>query len=130
MHFANRPASTISCIINTINVTTTDMIYPPPEAIGSEDAFKKFVRDQGPLGSTFNDLLMNYLIAKYRRDDTLSKVFARDPNTRESRDAHASGPPSLIGEGERTRSAWLEQFLLDPQPIRPMAKLAACRDPT
>ncbi len=108
---------------NTIDVATTDMIYPPPEAIGSEDAFKKFVRDQGPLGGTFNDLLMNYLIAKYRRDDTLSKVFARDPNTRESSNAHASGPPSLIGEGERTQSAWLEQFLLDPQPIRPMAKL-------
>ena len=35
----------------------------------------------------------------------------------------ASGPPSLIGQGERTQTAWLTHFLLDPQPIRKMAVL-------
>src|SRR5262249_23140171 len=37
--------------------------------------------------------------------------------------ARAAGPPSLVGQGEKTQSAWLYQFLLNPQPIRRLTVL-------
>ncbi len=71
------------------------------------------------LGGTFGDLLVPYLIDIYKDQ----KQFEADPNTGDNSYARASVPPLLDREGEKVQPNWLFQFLRNPSPIRPMAKL-------
>jgi cytochrome c2 len=96
---------------DTLLVPTEDMIYPPPAVAKYEDKLQAFERDQGPFGGAFGNLLAVYL----------NKKSPLDYKTVD--EARASGPPYLMGEGERVQPTWLYQFLLDPQPIRKMAVL-------
>jgi len=104
---------------NYVRVPAADMIYPPPAVFASRESMHR-LKDLGPLGGTFSDILLNYLVAK---DKGKSTEFYKLDQQGDSNYARAAGPPSLVGQGERTQSAWLNQFLLDPQPIRRMAVL-------
>src|SRR5262249_36491944 len=87
-----------------------EMIYPPAEVVKSPERLAAFEKATGPLGGAFADLLAEYLAKK----DPTTYEDATKGNTR------ASVPPNLLAEGERTQPNWLLQFLLNPQPIRPM----------
>jgi cbb3-type cytochrome oxidase cytochrome c subunit len=50
------------------------------------------------------------------------KKYPVDPDG-ESAEARAALPPSLIGQGERTQTEWLYQFLLNPTKVRKLAIL-------
>ncbi len=90
------------------NLPKKDILYPPPEALQSEESLKAFLHDHGPYGGTFSNLLADFL-AKKNPDKF------KAPNSGEARIA---GPPILIGQGERTQGEWLYPFLLKPEPIR------------
>jgi cbb3-type cytochrome oxidase cytochrome c subunit len=93
------------------------VVYPPPEALKTQETLTAFLREQGPYGGAFTDLLAKYLVDKnpdkYKGQE--------DPNgapPKFSGEARIAGPPILIGQGERTQSEWLYKFLLKPEPIR------------
>jgi mono/diheme cytochrome c family protein len=96
-------------------VPPKDMIYPPADVVSDKDKLAAFLRDQGPYGGAFTDLLVNFLADKDK------KTYERDRG--DSPKARIAAPPILIGQGERTQGNWLYQFLLDPQPIRRMTVL-------
>ncbi|MBM4070674.1 MAG: cytochrome c [Planctomycetes bacterium] len=90
------------------------MIYPPREALSSPEKLKAFMKEQGPYGGTFADLLVPYLISK--------KDYPKN-EMGDSADARIEVPPSLLGQGERTQTDWLYQFLLNPTQVRRMTVL-------
>src|SRR5262249_39249067 len=67
-------------------------------------------------GGTFSDLLTKYLTERSPED------YPKDAEG-DNLTARSSGPPPLLWEGEKVQPSWLFQFLLNPQPIRPMAVL-------
>lgn len=69
-----------------------------------------------PFGGYFADLMVPYLQRKDRER-------YKEASGGGSGEARASLPPSLIGQGERTQSDWLYQFLLDPHAVRKMSIL-------
>jgi mono/diheme cytochrome c family protein len=81
------------------------------------DQVKQVLESQLQLGGRFSDLMVPYLVKKD------SSVYKPDQITKDSPQARASLPPSLIGEGERTQPQWLYQFLLDPTVVRRMTIL-------
>src|SRR5262249_44503311 len=70
---------------------------------------KDLLAQAPPQGGAFAALLVDYLRARFKEDYTGNKES----------DAPASAPPALLYEGEKVQPAWLFQFLLNPQPIRP-----------
>lgn len=107
-----------------IRILPKDVIYPPPAALKSEETLKAFLRDQGPYGGAFADLLVNYLIDKNSKssDTVIRDIFKRELDGDNS-NARIAAPPLLVGQGERTQSEWLYTFLLDPFPVRKMSVL-------
>jgi mono/diheme cytochrome c family protein len=90
-----------------------DVTYPPQTALESQEKLDAFMKEQGPFGGAFTDLLAQYLAQK-------------DPDKykgAESGEARISGPPVLIGQGERTQGDWLNDFLQNPQRIRKLTVL-------
>src|SRR5207302_8830855 len=85
-----------------------------------KEALDVFLKDKGPFGGTFANLLVDYLVAKDKSNAT--PLFTRDPDGDSSK-ARAAVPPILLGQGERTQSKWLYEFLLNPQPVRKMVVL-------
>jgi mono/diheme cytochrome c family protein len=70
-----------------------------------------------PLGGTFGNLLVDYLIALDKSKPDAEK-FYKDPDA-----ARPAVPPVLLREGEKVQPVWLYQFFLNPIKIRPMARL-------
>jgi hypothetical protein len=97
-----------------LNLPTGSMVYPPAEVLTSKEKLAAFLKTRGPFGGTFADLLVPYLISK--KDYPKNEVG-------DSSDARIEVPPSLIGQGERTQTEWLYQFLLNPQSVRRMTVL-------
>ncbi len=98
-----------------LTLPTKDMVYPPQGAMASNEKLEAFMRDRGPYGGAFADLLVPYLTSK--KENYAKNEFG------DSSDARAELPPSLIGQGERAQTEWLYQFLLNPQPLRRMTVL-------
>jgi hypothetical protein len=71
------------------------------------------------LGGHFADLLSNFLIQVHKD----RKEYEPDVSFRDNGYARVSSPPPLHREGERVQPNWLFEFLRNPQPIRPMARL-------
>jgi mono/diheme cytochrome c family protein len=79
------------------------------------------IDEVAPLGGHFSDMLGPVFIHLYTKEDSVKEVtfvakFGEDY-------ARAFLPPSLLREGEKVQPNWLFQFLKNPQPIRPMARL-------
>ena len=84
---------------------------------------RTFLRDKGTFGGDFANLLSKYLADKVKGDSAgEARYGSLDPSGANARGL-ASAPPSLIGQGERTQTAWITRFLLDPQPVRRMTVL-------
>jgi hypothetical protein len=97
-----------------------DMLYPPPAAWESPETLAAFLKDKGPYGGTFADLLVGYLVQKDKSNSTPFFTLDGDGDSSKARPAV---PPILLGQGERTQTEWLYKFLLNPEPIRPMVVL-------
>lgn len=95
-------------------IAIKDMISPPPEAWRSPEALQAYLKNHGPFGGAFSDLLAEYLVKKDKNKTT--PFYKPD-------EARASGPPVLFAQGERTQPEWLYQFLVNPQPVRKMSVL-------
>ncbi len=91
-------------------------LSPALKDVKTVEEFERVLNGQNPLGGTFADLMVPYLIKK-------DKDYKQNPITKDSPEARASLPPSLIGEGARTQPQWLYQFLLDPTAVRRMSIL-------
>jgi cbb3-type cytochrome oxidase cytochrome c subunit len=106
-----------------VRLSPRDMLYPPAELWENNEKLQAFLQDKGPFGGRFADLLVDYLVAKDKSNTT--PLFTRDGDApgADSGKARAAVPPILLGQGERTQSDWLYQFLLNPQPIRKMVVL-------
>jgi mono/diheme cytochrome c family protein len=102
-----------------IQVPVENMIYPPASAFSSEETLTRFLRDKGTFGGDFANLLQKYLAEK----GPSSRFGTLNSSTGESDNALSSGPPFLIGAGERIQTAWLTQFLLEPYQFRKMTVL-------
>jgi cytochrome c2 len=105
---------------SVLRLPPRDMLYPPPEAWDTPEALAAFLKDKGPYGGTFANLLVGYLVQKDKSNPT--PLYALDGDGDSSK-ARAAVPPILLGQGERTQSDWLYQFLLNPQPVRKMVVL-------
>jgi mono/diheme cytochrome c family protein len=73
-------------------------------------------------GGTFANMMVNYVIAL---DPNSDKRALREGNPVEADVSTARSwlPPPLEREGERVQPGWLFNFLRNPQPIRPTAKM-------
>ncbi|MEI7685823.1 MAG: c-type cytochrome, partial [Planctomycetota bacterium] len=98
-------------------LNASDFVYPAPSVFSSPEKIRSFIKDRGQYGGAFGDLLVGYLTKKD------PKAYARDQGVGDSSKARPLVPPSLIGQGERTRSEWLYEFLLNPFPVRKMTVL-------
>lgn len=61
-------------------------------------------------------------LAKYLLPVVTAEARTTNPNAKGS-EAWAWVPPPLVGQGNKTQSGWLHDFLLDPHPIRPAVVL-------
>src|SRR5262249_4599575 len=100
----------------TLAIPASEMIAPPPDVVRSPEELTRYVHERGQFGGTFSDLLTAYL---HNRD---KKTYERKGDG-DSPVARLAGPPSLIGQGERTQPEWLYQFLTNPHPVRKMSVL-------
>lgn len=105
---------------NVIQLAPENIQYPPPPAWESKESLNAFLKDKGPYGGTFADLLVDYLIDKDKASPT---VFYAKEGDGDSSKARAAVPPILLGQGERTQTEWLYEFLLNPTQIRKMTVL-------
>ncbi|MFO0863622.1 MAG: c-type cytochrome [Gemmataceae bacterium] len=102
----------------TLFVPADELTYPKLPASTLEDANALFAKLRSlAYGGTFADNLTLYLAKK-------------DPNTykpetqfKDNSNARPAVPPSLHGQGERTQGRWLNDFLLNPYPVRKMSVL-------
>lgn len=106
---------------NVIQIPPKDMIYPPPAIAASREKFDAFMKNQGPFGGAFANILTKYLIAKDKGKAT--PLYKMDPNTGDSAEARAASPPILLNQGERTQPEWLSQFIANPEKVRRMTVL-------
>lgn len=83
----------------------------------------KTLADHGPYGGYFANLLVPYLVKKDKSTPPFFKLDDPDDPQSDSAPARAAVPPILLGQGERTQSEWLYNFLLNPQPVRRMTVL-------
>jgi hypothetical protein len=105
---------------NLLTLAPRDMLYPPASVWESQQTLDAFLKDRGPFGGTFADVLVSYLVAKDK--GAANAFFVLDPDGDSSK-ARAAVPPILLGQGERTQTDWLYQFLLNPQQVRKMTVL-------
>jgi mono/diheme cytochrome c family protein len=129
-----RASSTISLppgdvVLGTIGQAHGEKVSPPTaiardkEALAAYQKQKErerlaaYLKQQGPLGGAFADLLVVYLAKRSPKD---YKHGAVDPGDDKFDDSYAriAAPPLLLGQGERTQPEWLFRFLLDPPKIR------------
>lgn len=108
----NFPAAT------SLPLSSNDFLVPSKAVLESRDASRGFQKDKGQYGGRFGDLLVGYLT---RKDPKAFKIA--DPSTGDSNEARPLVPPSLLGQGERTRPEWLYEFLLNPSKVRKMTLL-------
>jgi cytochrome c551/c552 len=101
---------------STIFIPLKDLT-PAHKSIKTQEDLDRFLASVHPLGGTFADLMVPYL---NKKDASVYKMSA---DGKDSAEARASLPPSLIGEGARTQPQWLYQFLLDPTQVRRMSIL-------
>lgn len=94
-----------------------DFVNPSPKVFESPELMRAYLKNRGQYGGAFADLLVGYLTKKD------PKAYPRDPGLGDSSKARPLVPPSLIGQGERTRPEWLYEFLLNPSPVRKMTLL-------
>ena len=94
-----------------ILVQAEDLVANPSQLKTQADFDQQFAAVQ-PFGGAFTNLMAPWLSAKDKQKYPVDGAVAR-----------ASLPPSLVGQGERTQPDWLYQFLLNPQPVRPMTIL-------
>lgn len=95
-----------------LRIPLTDLVRPAPAAVSSLEAFETFLREEGPYGGTFADLLVKYLI------DLSPRTYPDETGNKDNARARASVPPPLIAQGERTQPEWLFRFLRDPERVR------------
>ncbi len=100
----------------SLGVRAGDMISPPPEIVRDKEALERYLHERGQYGGAFADLLTRYEHEKDR------KTNIRDPDGDSSR-GRLLGPPSLIGQGERTQPEWLYKFLMNPYQVRALTVL-------
>ncbi len=105
-----------------LSLAPRDMIYPPERVWDTPETLAAFLKDRGPFGGTFADLLVELLVEEDKGKPP--PAFTRDggPETDSSK-ARAAVPPILLGQGERTQPEWLYKFLLNPEPVRKMVVL-------
>ncbi|MCI0457151.1 MAG: c-type cytochrome [Gemmataceae bacterium] len=108
---------------STLRLLPGDVTFPPRHAMASPQALRDFLRDQGPYGGAFADLLAKYLVEWGESQKAAGKENLYEAVGGESGNARAAVPPLLINQGERTQPDWLYRFLLDPQRIRRMTVL-------
>ncbi|HYV34526.1 MAG TPA: c-type cytochrome, partial [Gemmataceae bacterium] len=90
-----------------------DLVWPPPSALQSPEAFHAWDREYGTQGGDFTNLLRKYL-----------KNNPNFPGYNKYGDEPAPfAPPLLLWQGERTQPDWLFQFLLDPEKVRELPVL-------
>jgi mono/diheme cytochrome c family protein len=92
-----------------------DLVYPSL-ADRTEGERLAILREQGPYGGAFADILAPWLIR-------LNPQKYRKGADGDSSEARAAVPPALLREGEKTQPEWLYRFLRNPEEIRPMAIL-------
>jgi mono/diheme cytochrome c family protein len=100
-----------------IGINPADFTYPSPAAFATPERLKQYLKDRGQYGGAFSDLLVGYLERKNPKD------YPKDQGLGDSSKARPLVPPSLIGQGERTRPEWLYEFLLNPFRVRKMTIL-------
>ncbi len=88
----------------TVPLSRVEKQYPTPEQLAAD-----------PAG--FGGYLPKLIFA-----DVLAGEKAANPNAKPE-EVWAWLPPPLAGEGSKVQTAWLHDFLLDPQPIRPAVVL-------
>src|SRR5207245_3280305 len=76
-----------------------------PAAEDSEMPTSQLVGRQDPLGGTFTELMVPYLIER------------KAHNAEDNPKARSALPPQLLREGERAQPDWLFKFLRNPTPI-------------
>jgi mono/diheme cytochrome c family protein len=117
---------------NDLAIPAADVIYPPPEALASPQALREAMKEHGPLGGAFTELLVKYLVewgeqkekAETARGKSYRNPYPPEPGEpNNSRVARAASPPPLFNQGERTQTDWLFRFLRDPQRVRQMTVL-------
>jgi mono/diheme cytochrome c family protein len=82
----------------------------------------RVVQTHAPFGGTFVELLRSGSATDPRLDGEAKGYLAGAYPTRfdgKPDDARGALPPPLLREGERVQPDWLNQFLLNPKPIRP-----------
>src|SRR5205823_569077 len=94
-----------------LSLAPDDLVWPPPAAFRSTEAFQEWYAHQGTYGGAFAALLGNYL--KDESYPEKAKYTVPGPAV----------PPVLIWQGERTQPDWLFQFLLDPIKVRELTVL-------
>jgi cbb3-type cytochrome oxidase cytochrome c subunit/mono/diheme cytochrome c family protein len=77
-----------------------------------------------PYGGTFANLMVGKYLPK--KDSSSYKLNNKGDNST----ARSVVPPPLVREGERVQPNWLYGFLLNPEPIRPIAKPGEKQRPT
>jgi len=107
---------------STLSLPPSEMISPSPEVAVNRERLAAQQKMQGPLGGTFADLLVNYLVKRSPKEYKRDSGDPADEHS-DSADARVASPPLLIGQGERTQTEWLFRFLLDPPRIRKMTVL-------
>ncbi len=94
-----------------------NFIFPPKEALQTDESWQAFSKQHGAYGGAFSDLLTVYL---GRTNPKAFKVSSSDFTVAQAR---AWTPPTLVNQGAKTQPDWLYRFLIDPHQIRNMIKL-------
>jgi mono/diheme cytochrome c family protein len=110
-----------------LRIMPADLVYPPAEALKSPEAFARAMKELGPYGGAFAELLGRYLYDKGVIDKAQGGTNPYATGTGEfnpdNGQALASVPPVLVNQGERTQPDWLFRFLRDPQRVRQLTVL-------
>jgi mono/diheme cytochrome c family protein len=116
---------------NFLNIPVTDLLHPSPAMLASPEALARGMREEGPYGGAFADLLVEYLVdwgrmekaRRARLGESWTNRYETPEGSKENGKARASAPPPLIHQGERTQPDWLYRFLRDPPRVRQLTVL-------
>jgi cbb3-type cytochrome oxidase cytochrome c subunit len=97
-----------------LSLSASDFLANPSQVKTQADFDAAFTAS-APYGGAFADLMIPYLNKKDAK--------AYDIVNGDSVAGRAALPPMLIGQGEKTQSAWLRDFLLNPGEVRRMTIL-------
>src|SRR5262249_39784754 len=92
-----------------LGLPPSGLVYPPQKVAENPETLRRFLRDQGPYGGAYTDLLVDFLVERDKAKG--DQFFKRNPETGEAPEAQTAAPPLLIGQGERTQADWLYNFL-------------------